>query len=202
MPPLAIVFGPADVPVGENGCLTSATRTLPSEVVYFCACMIGATQNNRSMAIERRIICFGDRILGDDKSERLNIPQKLSDTLQRFDDSANIQLIRKRSTNVRYASACRRLHYHSTQQEWLNKCPICFSLSSTFPTFNPVGTGDSSPVLLSGDEDDDNLTRIGHSFSGSSQVFLTLLSQRFTLSAVNSQQHNDVGCGIRMTQAR
>jgi hypothetical protein len=81
MPPEAIVFGPADVPVGENGCLTSATRTLPSEVVYFCAWMMGATQNNRSIAIERRIICFRGGIVGDDKSERLNIPQ-MSDTLQ------------------------------------------------------------------------------------------------------------------------
>src|SRR5215467_8435246 len=36
-PPLAIVVGPTEVPVGENGCFASATRTLPSGPVYRCA---------------------------------------------------------------------------------------------------------------------------------------------------------------------
>src|SRR6185436_15524598 len=39
-----------------------------------------------------------------------------------------------KSTNVRYASACRRPHQSSTEQEWHNECPIRFSLSSTSPT--------------------------------------------------------------------
>src|SRR6185503_126905 len=117
MPPVAIVFGPTDVPVGENGCLTSATRTLPSEVVYFCAWMIGATQNNRSMAIERRIICFGGRILGDNQSERINIPQ-MSDTLQLVVNVPNTQ----------------------TQQKPRNECPIRFSLSPTLRTLNTTRT--------------------------------------------------------------
>jgi hypothetical protein len=37
MPPCAIVRGPADVPVGENGCCASATRILPSGLLYRCA---------------------------------------------------------------------------------------------------------------------------------------------------------------------
>ena len=89
MPPLAIVFGPPEVPVGEKGCLTSATRTLPSGVVYFCAWMSGATQKNRIRAIDRRMMSLDGRIVGGDKRERLNIPQKsaadcptMSDTLQ------------------------------------------------------------------------------------------------------------------------
>src|SRR5687768_7329867 len=35
MPPLAIVFGPRDVPLGENGCCASETRSRPSGPVYF-----------------------------------------------------------------------------------------------------------------------------------------------------------------------
>src|SRR5947208_15561115 len=38
MPPVAIVVGPRDTPVGENGCLASATRRRPSPPAYFCAC--------------------------------------------------------------------------------------------------------------------------------------------------------------------
>ena len=32
------MFGPAEIPVGENGCFANATRNLPSEVVYRWAC--------------------------------------------------------------------------------------------------------------------------------------------------------------------
>jgi len=55
----------------------------------------------------------------------------------------------KRSTNVRYASACRRPQYHSTQQEWLNECSICFSLSSTLPTLNTTRTTQHSKRSVS-----------------------------------------------------
>ncbi len=37
MPPPAIVSGPFEVPVGENGCFARVTRSLPSDSVYRCA---------------------------------------------------------------------------------------------------------------------------------------------------------------------
>ena len=37
MPPPAIVSGPFEVPVGENGCFASVTRSLPSLPVYLWA---------------------------------------------------------------------------------------------------------------------------------------------------------------------
>jgi hypothetical protein len=32
-----MVVGPWDTPFGTNGCFASATRSLPSELTYFCA---------------------------------------------------------------------------------------------------------------------------------------------------------------------
>jgi len=46
------------------------------------------------------------------------------------------QPTRKHATNVRYALACRRSHHHSTSSQWLNECPICFSLSSLSSPLN------------------------------------------------------------------
>jgi len=46
----------------------------------------------------------------------------------------------ERSTNVRYASACRRAAQHSTSQKLLNECPIRFSLSLSCPTLNLTET--------------------------------------------------------------
>src|SRR5688572_27995932 len=36
MPPVAMRRGPGDVPLGENGCCASSTRSLPSAPVYRC----------------------------------------------------------------------------------------------------------------------------------------------------------------------
>jgi hypothetical protein len=54
---LAIVLGPDEIPVGENGCLARATRTRPSELVYRCACVTpGAIRKiARAKPIGRRI---------------------------------------------------------------------------------------------------------------------------------------------------
>ena len=88
-----------------------------------------------------------------------------SDTLQLVVDE-HTHATRNASTNVRYASACRQRCQHSTSLKSVNvesaqrmsdtlqlvvnvanthatrkastKCPICFSLSSTLPTLNPV----------------------------------------------------------------
>src|SRR5437660_9733627 len=38
MPPVAIVVGPREMPVGENGCLARATRSRPSLPAYFRVC--------------------------------------------------------------------------------------------------------------------------------------------------------------------
>ena len=90
----------------------------------------------------------------------------LSSTLPTFNATGTTQHS-KRSTNVRYASACRQRAFHSTPQEQLSiqalnecpirfslslscritqtprncssGCPICFSLSVTFPTLNSTG---------------------------------------------------------------
>jgi hypothetical protein len=50
MPPLAIVVGPTEVPVGENGCLASATRNLPSGPVYRCAAEDEAARSAKATA--------------------------------------------------------------------------------------------------------------------------------------------------------
>src|SRR6185503_17000564 len=76
------------------------------------------------------------------------------------------------SKNVRYASACRQRALHSTCQKSRNRCPICFSLSSSFPTLNSnenLTSARESLVLteLSVGNDDDKLKHIGQSLSHS-----------------------------------
>jgi hypothetical protein len=58
MPPFAIVFGPGDVPLGENGCCASATRSLPSAPVYRCANGVAAKRKSAAAAaavVARRV---------------------------------------------------------------------------------------------------------------------------------------------------
>src|SRR5688572_6714250 len=50
MPPLAIVFGPREVPLGENGCWANDTRSRPSGPVYF----VWAWTDPTDRAIRRR----------------------------------------------------------------------------------------------------------------------------------------------------
>jgi hypothetical protein len=68
MPPLAIVFGPDEVPLGENGCLANATRNRPSGAVYRCAYV--APDVLRRIAIAKAIrlrIPLSSRLPGQDK---------------------------------------------------------------------------------------------------------------------------------------
>src|SRR5436190_13879887 len=54
MPPFAMVLGPTDVPVGEKGCLTSATCSLPSASTYFCA-LVGVNASEMSTAVKKSL---------------------------------------------------------------------------------------------------------------------------------------------------